>query len=239
MGDKLPADHIIQTPEGFDLEALIKILPEGWSTEPNKPVETNASKENNAGHQGPASQPSTPTPAAANSTALADEPSSINRAALALSIFGWNAIADADAGLVGCKACFRRLGLWMYKPKENGDLTVYSSLEVATEHMDYCPWIDRLAQGGTGRANEKPDELRSGWEAVAEAIKVKHRRHIRSRASMETPRTDRTMSPPASSGGEEDEEKKKKADREWWARIRRMRQILTPKTPHHKSTTSK
>jgi hypothetical protein len=28
MGDKLPADNIIQTPEGFDIEALINILPE-------------------------------------------------------------------------------------------------------------------------------------------------------------------------------------------------------------------
>lgn len=239
MGDKLPADNIIQTPDGFDIESLIKILPEDWSTDPSESVEANASKENNAGDQEPASQPPAPTPTAAISKPPADDTHPINRAALILSFFGWNAVADAAAGLVGCKACFRRLGLWMYKPKENGDVTVYSSLEVATEHMEYCPWIDRLAQSGTGRPNENPDELRSGWEAVSEALRVKHRRHIRSTAPMDLPRTDRSTSPVETLGGEEDEEKKKKADREWWAKIRRMRQVLTPKTPLHKSTNSK
>jgi mRNA (guanine-N7-)-methyltransferase len=239
MGDKLPSDNIIQTPEGFDIEALIKILPEDWPTDPNESVETNTGKENNGHDQEPVSQPSTPTPAATISKPAAFETRSINRAALAMSLFGWNAVPDAAAGLVGCKACFRRLGLWMYKPKENGDVTVYSSLEVATEHMDYCPWIDRLAQSGTGRANEKLDELRSGWEAVSEAIRVKHRRRVRSTISMDSSRTDLSTSPVETFAGEEDEEKKKKADREWWAKIRRMRQVLTPKTPRLKSTNSK
>lgn len=238
LGDKLPADDIIQAPEEFDIEALIKILPEDWSTDPNNPSDTNTAEDNNAGDQEEALQPSTPTPAGAISKPAAPSMQHINRAALALAFFGWNAVADAAAGLVGCKACFRRLGLWMYKPKENGDVTVYSSLEVANEHMEYCPWIDRLAQSGTGRASEKPDELRSGWEAVSEALRVKHRRHIRS-TTFDSPRTERSTSPAQAFGGEEDEEKKKKADREWWAKIRRMRQVLTPNTPRHKSNNSK
>ncbi|KAJ5136579.1 hypothetical protein N7448_005133 [Penicillium atrosanguineum] len=238
LGDKLPADDVIQAPEGFDIEALIKVLPEDWSTDAKNPSDTNTAEGNAAGDQEEASQPSTPTPAVTISKSAARSTQHINRAAFALAFFGWNAVADAAAGLVGCKACFRRLGLWMYKPKENGDVTVYSSLEVATEHMEYCPWIDRLAQSGTGRASEKPEELRSGWEAVSEALRVKHRRHIRSTA-FDSPRTERSTSPVETFGGEVDEEKKKKADREWWAKIRRMRQVLTPKTPRHNSTNSK
>jgi Rsm1-like. len=238
LGDKLPAHEIIQTPEGFDIEALIKILPEDWSTDPHNPSNENTTEVISASDQEALSQPSTPTPAAAISKPAAPSAQSINKAALALAFFGWNAVADAAAGLVGCKACFRRLGLWMYKPKENGDVTVYSSLEVATEHMEYCPWIDRLAQSGTGRANEKPDELRSGWEAVVEALKVKHRRRIRS-TTFDSPRTERSTSPAETFGGEEDAEKKKTADREWWAKIRRMRQVLTTKTPRHKPIDSK
>ncbi|KAJ5662034.1 uncharacterized protein N7477_009650 [Penicillium maclennaniae] len=235
LGDKLPADDIIQAPEGFDIEALIKILPEDWSTESQNSSDTHTAEENNAADQEEVSQPSTPTPAGAISKPAIPSTQHINRAALALAFFGWNAVADAAAGLVSCKACFRRLGLWMYKPKENGDVTVYSSLEVASEHMEYCPWIDRFAQSGTGRAGEKPEELRSGWEAVSEALRVKHRRRIRSTA-LESPRTERSTSPAQTFGGEEDDEKKKKADREWWAKIRRMRQVLTPRTPRHKST---
>lgn len=158
---------------------------------------------------------------------------------MALSFFGWNSVADGTAGLVGCKACFRRLGLWMYRPKANGDVTVYSSLDVATEHMEYCPWIDRVAQSGTGRPNENLEKLRSGWEAVAEAVRVKHRRRIRSSASMETLRTEPGTPPPTASEDAEDEEKKKKADRAWWARIRRVRQVLTAKSPSRKHPVAK
>lgn len=237
MGDKLPADNTIQTPEGFDLGALIKILPGGWLQETDQAPEVNPEKEANDGDQEAAPQPSiedlqqsTETP---KQSAEAAYP--INRAALAMSLFGWNSVADGAAGLVECRACFRRLGLWMYKPRENGDVTVYTSLDVTTEHMEYCPWIDRRAQSGTGRPNEKTDDLRCGWEVVAEAVKVKHRRRIRSRASMDMIHTNASTPSVESVEGGGDEEKKK-ADREWWAKIRRMRQVLTTKSPRRKST---
>ena len=252
MGDLLPAESAIQTPEGFDLDGVIAMLPDDWSDkspetsgagptpEPGQAAEsTDAQATIEApGAKTPENQTNgfnhdtTPEPSAKDSS------QSINRAALAMAFFGWNAVSDGAAGLVACKACFRRLGLWMYKPKPNGDVTVYTSLDAATEHMEYCPWIDRLAQSGTGKPNEKPDNLRSGWELVVQAVKVKHRRRIRSVGSTDTLTTE-SMTPSPGVDEEVDEETKKKTDREWWAKIRRVRQVLTSKSPHRKSTSSK
>jgi mRNA (guanine-N7-)-methyltransferase len=225
LGDKLPAHDSVQTPEGFDLESMVKSLPEDWFKKSNEASEatdqsTEANGDKNETDLQPAGRPL----------------QNINQAALAMSFFGWDSTIDGSKDLAACRACFRRLGLWMYKPKENGEVSVYTSLDVATEHMDYCPWVDRIAQSGTGKANEKIADLRSGWEIVTEAVKVKHRRRIRSVASVGTLRTE-PSTPSAdtfSDEAAENEETKKAADREWWAKIRRMRHVLTHKSPRRK-----
>ena len=222
MGEKLPSDDAVQYPEGFDLDSLVKLLPDDWNKDADKPSEEND----------PETQPS------ANSTEPTEPSTSINKAALALACFGWDSVADGAAGLVGCKACFRRLGLWMYKPKENGDVTVYTSLDVASEHMEYCPWIDRSAQSGTGNPNEKTDTLRSGWQIVVEGCKVKQRRRLRSMASTNTLNSRPSTPFEDNLPDEETEESRKSADREWWAKIRRVRHALTSKSSR-KSTASK
>lgn len=226
MKDKLPADDNIQTPEGSDLDAIIKLLPEDWFSDPtssqgtvNEQNGTDGDAQVNNDNQGSAPARST------------DRLQLINKGALALSLFGWDSVGDGAAGLVSCKACFRRLGLWMYKPKDNGDVTVYSSLDVSQEHMEYCPWIDRVSQSGTGKANERTESLRSGWEVVADAVKVKNRRHLRSAPSMDTLRSETNTPTPDDVHDGGDEETRKKADREWWARLRRIRQSLTTKSP--------
>lgn len=228
LGDKLPTENVIETPEGFDLDDLIKLLPVEWF----KDSETASEETNSQTEANGEAVASTPQPPA--------EPSKqVNRTALALAFFGWDSVADGAAGLVGCKACFRRLGLWMYKPKENGDVTVYTSLDVASEHMEYCPWVDRVSQSGSGKPNEKLDGLRSGWQVVAEACKVKHRRRLRSVASMDTISSRPSTPLPDSAPDEENEESRKTADREWWAKIRRIRQSLTSKSPHGKPVAPK
>ncbi|OQE29084.1 hypothetical protein PENFLA_c004G09605 [Penicillium flavigenum] len=219
MGDKLPADDIIQTPEGLEFDVLIKGLPDEWFKEAEK-----AAASTNGETQ----------PANADNQDSTETPKTVNRVALALALLGWDTASDGAAELVGCGACFRRLGLWMYKPKENGDVTVYTSLDVAGEHMEYCPWIDKVAQSGTGRPNENLAELRAGWQVVAEAVKVKHRRRVRSMASTDTMRTD-VGTPTETAAEEENADAKKKADREWWAKIRRVRQVLTAKSPKRKA----
>ncbi|KAJ5776355.1 uncharacterized protein N7511_001366 [Penicillium nucicola] len=231
MGDKLPTDDVIQALEEPNLDVIAKLLPEEWFKEAPQPAKTAAAPttEDQAPNNG--DQESSET-----TLSPADTPRSVNRAALALALFGWDTASDGAAGLVGCSACFRRLGLWMYKPKDNGDVTVYTSLDVANEHMDYCPWINKVAQSGTGRPNEKVERLRAGWEFVAEAVKVKNRRRMRFVKSSESLR-------PATPVEEypledEDPEAKKKADSEWWTKIQRVRQILKSRTPKPKPATS-
>lgn len=224
LGDKLPSHDSIQTPDGFDFDVLVKSLPDDWFKESKESSET--------------SKPPSELNGDSNRTvpqSIVESPQKIKQAALTMAFFGWDSTVDGSADLVACRACFRRLGLWMYKPKVNGDISVYSSLDAAAEHMDYCPWIDRTAQSGTGKANEKTANLRSGWEIVAEAVKVKHRRRLRSTASVDTLRTEPRA--PAETPSDEDEgneETKKAADREWWAKIRRMRHVLTHKSPRRK-----
>ncbi|KAJ5906023.1 uncharacterized protein N7473_002939 [Penicillium subrubescens] len=225
LGDKLPSHDSIQTPDGFDIDILMKSLPLDWFKESNQASGTlNPPPEADGDTNETAPQPA------------AESPQIINQAALAMAFFGWDSTLGGSKDLAACRACFRRLGLWMYKPKENGEVSVYTSLDATTEHMDYCPWIDRSAQSGTGKANEKIANLRCGWEIVAEAVKVKHRRRVRSMASVDTLRTE-ASTPSAETPSEEgagDEETKKAADREWWAKIRRMRQLLTHKSPRRK-----
>ncbi|KAJ5856288.1 uncharacterized protein N7529_010232 [Penicillium soppii] len=222
MGDKLPADDIVETPEGLELDAIINGLPNEWFEATATSTSRDQELTNCANHE------STDGAEPSQSTSR-----SVNRAALALALLGWDTASDGAAGLVGCGACFRRLGLWIYKPKDNGDVTVYTSLNVADEHMDYCPWINKSAQSGTGRANEKLADLRTGWQLVAEAVKVKHRRRLRAMASTDTLRAD-PGTPVETADEEENLDAKKKADREWWAKIRRVRQVLTAKSPKRK-----
>ncbi|KAE8374990.1 C3HC zinc finger-like-domain-containing protein [Aspergillus bertholletiae] len=220
MADQLPSHEVIQTPGPFDLETIIKILPDDFETI-EKHTEIAA--------------PQTPQSVDGNQlTSVESLPTrefSINRTAFALAFFGWDSVADGAAGLAGCGACFRRLGLWMYKPKDNGDMSVYDVLDVATEHMEYCPWVNGKAQSGTGKPSEKSAELRSGWELLAQALKVKHRRYIRSTVSVDSRAVSETPSADGFAVDEANSEAKKASDREWWAKLRRMRQVLNVKSP--------
>lgn len=241
MDGKLPAEEAIQTPESLDLDEIISLLPTGF-VEPDKPSETAELEK-----QPETTQPEIPRSetkeeggnqeSAPRAQGEISQKITINRAALSLALFGWDTVSDGAAGLAACGACFRRLGLWMYKPKDR-DTELDNQLEVASEHMEYCPWISGQAQSGTGKPTDKPEALRSGWQVSVQALKVKHRRQIRSAASMDTLRGG-SETPSVMDGSvvdsEVDEETKKATDREWWSKIRRMRQILNVNSPR-KST---
>lgn len=252
MEDKLPAEDIVQTPESFDLDRIIDILPEGF-TEPEKQKETSEAQTQPetqpepqlATQQEAQSETQPETPNAGENPDNVPKPEEtaqdippINKAAFALALFGWDTVSDGAAGLAGCGACFRRLGLWMYKPKDNGEIRVYDALEVTNEHMEYCPWVNGQAQSGTGNPVEKPETLHNGCELLAQALRVKHRRRIRTTAYIDTLRAG-SEAPSIDDGPVVDDgidqETKKAADREWWSKIRRMRQVLNVKSPRRKS----
>ncbi|KAG2417447.1 hypothetical protein HFD88_008666 [Aspergillus terreus] len=217
LADQLPSQDILQTPASFDLEEILSVLPAEFNTQADgaetHSIHSTPENEDDSSHNPFATQPS------------------VNKAAFMLAFFGWDTVSDATAGLLGCSACFRRLGLWMYKPKDNGGTPLHDSLDLVQEHMEYCPWVSGKAQSGTGKASDEKEYLISGWQLLAQALKVKHRRHIRSttsgpsRAASEAPSTD------GLTVDESNHEAKKTSDREWWAKIRRMRQVLNVKSP--------
>lgn len=162
----------------------------------------------------------------------------VNKTALVLAIFGWDVVGDAAAGLAGCSACFRRLGLWMYKPKDDGNVRVYNKLDVANEHLDYCPWVNPKAQSGgdikSGKGANGTD-FHSGWEVLLRTIRNKHR----SCAYLDTgesPGKEKEASPAEPVIA--DEETRRAKDKEWWNRLRKVRQALNMKSTRKSKTNS-
>lgn len=216
MESKLPARERIEIPEDFNLEGTLRILP----------PEFYARKGNNEQSEARASD-AQDQEAAKDIDSPKETAQDINRSAFALAFFGWDTVSDGTAGLAGCGACFRRLGLWMYKPKENGELTVYEKLNVVAEHMDYCPWVNKVTQSGSGKKTERIEDLHSGWEVLLQAIKTKHRRLVRSTGSEITKDIDTS----SIDGMSHDGDSQRAKDKEWWSKLRRVRQALNVKAP--------
>ncbi|KAF9888701.1 hypothetical protein FE257_008459 [Aspergillus nanangensis] len=215
MQDQLPAQEIIETPASFDLENTLDTLPTEQFQNAGTDIQTEA-------------------PQTAQETSSQSQPPdvlTINKAALCMALFGWDDVSDGTSGLIGCSACFRRLGLWMFRPKDNGAPPLYDTLDLAQEHLEYCPWVDGKAQSGTDKPFEKVEDLKSGWQLLVLALKVKHRRHTR--LSTSTPSRAASEAPSAEDSffDETNHETQKSNDREWWAKIRRMRQVLNVKSP--------
>jgi hypothetical protein len=210
IDDQLPASETIELPEQVILSDIINILPPDF-LDGNPTSESKISGE----------QSSNPDPVQA-----------IDEKAFAFAFFGWDVVKDGSSGLLECRACFRRLGLWLYKPKEDGKEAVYDKLAVHNEHMEYCPWIDGKAQSGTGKSGQRPEDLLSGWQVLAQDIRTKHRRHLKSigGSSAETPSRDSDASSFDATTTEDDAAQKAK-DREWWSKLRRMRDVLHVKGP--------
>lgn len=211
---QLPARETIELPEQVILNDIINILPPDFLD--GKP----ASENENSGEK--ISNP--------------DGAQAIDEKAFALAFFGWDVVKDGSNGLLECRACFRRLGLWLYKPKEDGKEAVYDKLAVHDEHMEYCPWVDGKAQSGTGKSGQRPEDLLSGWQVLAQDIRTKHRRRVKSMgdSSAEAPSRAPSRGSDVSSFDAttaDDDAAKKAKDREWWSKLRRMREALNVKGP--------
>ncbi|KAJ0426345.1 C3HC zinc finger protein [Aspergillus carlsbadensis] len=221
LADQLPDRGSLHAPEGFDAKSIMATLPD-----PRLQLEATE----------------TPRAPSVNSLERDSQPTvqadPFNEAAFVLAFFGWDTVEGAP-GLTSCGACFRRLGLWIYKSKDGEEASSNDSLEVANEHMEYCPWINGKTQSGIGKPSEKTGALQSGWEALAQAVKVKRLRQTRS----STPMGSRAGSEAPSMNDdpvfdEVNDDVKQAKDREWWAKIRRMRQVLNVKSPKRKPSTA-
>lgn len=200
---QLPANETIELPEQLVLSDILNILPPDF-------LENEASSEQSSSQEG--SQ-------------------AIDEKAFAFAFFGWDVVKDGSSGLLECRACFRRLGLWLYKPKEDGKEAVYDKLAVHNEHMEYCPWVDGKAQSGTGKPGQRQEDLLNGWQVLAQDIRTKNRRRLKALgSSAETPSRDSDASSFDAPTAEDDAAQKAK-DREWWSKLRRMREALHVKGP--------
>ncbi|KAI4198018.1 MAG: hypothetical protein LQ346_002863, partial [Caloplaca aetnensis] len=116
-----------------------------------------------------------------NNPASPPSPPSINTRALTLALLGWSADPTSPVpGILSCPACFRRVGLWLFKSPPSSPMNsppssptsttsptrsapVINRLDPVTEHRTYCPWINARSQARNPVLTE--DDL-SGWETL-------------------------------------------------------------------------
>jgi len=166
-----------------------------------------------------------------------ETPSTLNSPAMLLALFGWQAEEDHIAGLATCTACFRRLGLWLFKP--SSDSSIPSSMErldVVGEHRDYCPWINPLSQNGAASRRTSLDGL-AGWQVVVRAVQVNvlHKKYDSEKTLAEEPKD--TLEDTASGIGslassatmKEDRIDQDVKDKERFAKLKRLKQVFNVK----------
>ncbi|KAI5283206.1 hypothetical protein KEM52_003461 [Ascosphaera acerosa] len=236
LGSKLPAPDRIRTPIAEStMQEVIQHLPQRFLHTPADPAKENAQQQGNAARP-----------------AATDGDQSLQISAFVLALFGWEPDSEsASLKVVTCAACFRRLGLWTYASEQDkakattATATVddastadasdqnddAATLDAAAEHEDYCPWINKITQScdAAGRINtlSKINPPRPGYEALVQAIRILHRRLLWSEPTSGTETAQSAQ--PVGRVSEEtavDEEARKQQDRDWWAKMRRLREVL-------------
>ncbi|MCJ1461601.1 hypothetical protein MMC07_000198 [Pseudocyphellaria aurata] len=182
----------------------------------------------------------TTTSAAPSPTESSSTPS-INREALTLALFGWQAEPSPIPGLATCHACFRRLGLWLFKSASPPSSPSMTRLDVVAEHRDYCPWVNSDSQSLVVASHDQhqlnpPGSSTSGlagWEILSRVVNT----------SAQLSRIEngaRPISPTEVNGVDRHEESEavvvldeignNKAtdakDRERWAKLKKLRQVF-------------
>lgn len=219
MGDDLPA--AVSIPAAIDMSSIIQELGAEFFQSPQ----------------------SEPTGGGAESAA----PPAINEQALALAFFGWQAEDGHIRGLAVCEACFRRLGLWLFKRKSQ--ITIGSEttgeeeeasmnrLDVIGEHRDYCPWVDASSQNGDSTPQKGSSGLAdlAGWEILARV--VRNTAHLNGRmAQPSAPPNSGTTAVDSSinddtgladkAGQTDVQALRDSKDKERWTKLRKLRQVF-------------
>lgn len=89
---------------------------------------------------------------------------------LRLAMCGWQSSSDRE-DIVECRACFRSLGLWLYR----GEQPIMEKLDAVESHLEYCPWRSASAQRTEIWLDEKKTMV-PAWVLVARTIReVAHR----------------------------------------------------------------
>lgn len=222
--DTLPYQHNIRAPESFVYEDVTACLPKEFFS-------------------------------AKSDTADAPVDASTSRVAFTMALFGWQGHSHerlgSQLGSVSCRACFRVLGLWLFKSKEVNEAgeevvgATVNSLDVVSEHREYCPWRNSISQSG---ANSVSGSL-AAWEVVTRVIKNSHYLRTQTEKSAVKPRGPRPTTPQkqvTSDNFEEVDDADAKSirdeeDKKRWARLRRVKSMFNsrPKKESDKGAPAK
>lgn len=216
MGDGLPS--ALSIPPTVDIRSIIQELGKDF-------------------FQSPQSEPTAAAPEPAT-------PPAINEQALALAFFGWQAEDGHISGLAVCEACFRRLGLWLFKRKSQSTVgsetsadeeeASMSRLDVVGEHRDYCPWIDASSQNGESTPRKVSSGLAdlAGWQTLARV--VRNTAHLNGRVLQPSATPNRgaaaveiSMDADTSLAEKADVTALRDSkDKERWTKLRKLRQVF-------------
>jgi len=209
----------LQLPPGFDIDRILSFLPTKFS---DNEFTTHIS-------------PEEPT-------------EGINKVAIQMALFGWQGhiherLGD-QLGSVSCHACFRVLGLWLFKSKtvneagEETEAAKLNGLNLINEHRIYCPW--RNADSQSGPTTKSTIALLAGWEVMLRVLKNDHYlRHAGDRPVHTKPSTD--LESPFGDDDEDDDARsvREEKDKERWARLRRVKSLFDTKGGKRPKVTSK
>lgn len=177
----------------------------------------------------------------------------IDAPALMLAVFGWQAEPSTIQGLASCAACFRRLGLWLFKPNSrpsspDGSSPSMARLDAVAEHREYCPWINASSQGGgSNETHQNPPQTSTadlaGWELLLRAINntQRSRRDAAGLSPRDEQRVDGAMDVISESNADaaslgsnvtaadaqsRDTLARDEKDKERWAKLKRLKQVF-------------
>ncbi len=211
--------HNLRTPEDFDLDTIISYLPKDFFN--SSIIDAQLSS--------PAAQPK------------------VNHAAFIMAFFGWTARPETRIrdGAAVCEACFRTLGLWLFKSKEvnvAGEVirpATMNYLDPVDQHREYCPWKNAKSQSGSGTAKTsvKVPEL-TAWQVIIRVLKSDHQLWEASKGSkidkVRAGAADTTSRPGTAqyrNYDDDDAESIREAkDKERWARLRRVKSLFDTKS---------
>jgi len=220
ISDRLPYMHNLHTPEDFDLESIITYLPKNFFTSTLIDAEPSS-------------------PAAAQSE--------INRVAFTMALFGWTARPETKIrdGAAVCEACFRTLGLWLFKSKEINEAgevirpATMNYLDPVDQHREYCPWKNAKSQSASGNTNKtvKVPEL-AAWQIIIRVLKNDYRLREAGKGSEidknQAGAADITNRPGTALDRDYDDEDaesiREEKDKERWARLRRVKSLFDTKS---------
>ncbi|KAG0645776.1 Zinc finger C3HC-type 1 [Hyphodiscus hymeniophilus] len=212
--DTLPYDFNLRLPESFFLDTILSYLPPNFFTSSTETIS-------------PKAQP--------------PEIPEFNKVAFQLALFGWQGSTHPrlgdQLGTVTCTACFRQLGLWLFKSKGvdaegvETEVAICDCLDTVEQHRPYCPWRNAISQNGSVKSSTS--DL-AGWEIVMRVLKNDY--YLRTGGGKESrPVTAASVGSEeiGKESGEEDEalrrDERDAKDKERWARLRRVKSLFDTK----------